>query len=210
MRFVNMFYKAVILALGLVALPWAATAGEAKSNSTAEPSTPKVARTEHYWLDFLNLGGAGGFGVAGVQVNFAAKNKQWMVSYRVLDQDFLFIHRVERGSGEAINGRVSEYGLSRMWHRASRGGYFNASVGLSVLRGDIGSDCAEVNRGWGILFSIEYECRREQFTTLGVPLRLSAGGGRYAGLAVHLDVNLNLKKPFAGITLSIPIGSFAR
>ena len=83
-------------------------------------------------------------------------------------------------------------------------------MGLSVLHGDIGTDCVETDRSSGITISVQYECRREQFRTLGVPLRVSAGGGRHVGIAAHLDLNLNLEEPFIAFSFSIPIGTFAR
>ncbi len=196
--------------LGLAVSPWAAAVGEEKSDSVGQTKPVHGGRSKHYWIDVLNLGAGGDFGVAGVQFNFAAKDKQWMASYRVLEQDFIFNHRVERSSGNAIKGQIHEFGISRVWHRPSRGGYVNASVGLSVLRGDVGSDCEQTHRNSGFILGARYECRREQFSTLGLPLRLSAGGGRYVGIAMHLDLNLNLEEPFVLLSLSMPIGTFAR
>ena len=105
--------------------------GEGNSDSVVESKPVEGGRSKHYWLDVLNLGGGDDFGVAGVQFNFSAKDAQWMASYRVLDQDFLFRHRVERGSQQAIEGEMSELGL------IGCGTFLHGAVTLMLLWGSV-------------------------------------------------------------------------
>lgn len=167
------------------------------------PESPK----KHYWAD-LNFGGANGkYFTLGLQAHFAANEKQWMASFRKYDQDFLFRTINERGTGTSIDGEIKEISLSRVWHKAGTWRYVDTSVGISLLKGRIGTNCGKSEIGF---LNSTQQCDKKVFTTLGIPIRLSAGAGRYLGLAIHLDINLNIEEPTIGGSSSIPIGTFAR
>lgn len=167
-------------------------------------------KTGAIWIEAPNLGGvrdAGndGFLAMGFDINVPAAKRTVALGYREMKQDFLS-SRYDRETELRIDGRLKVISVSRLWHRPARKGYLSGSVGLSFLRGHMGEDCNQVE---SFLFP-RYSCDSKIVSTVGIPLRISAGFGRYVGIAAHIELNLNPEVPYILTTFSFPIGKFAR
>lgn len=170
----------------------------------------KSCQPEYIWLEAFNLGGGSStsdvsFSTAGLTFNVPFEDKMIALGYRVMDQDFLSSRR-DRNNNRSIDGRLKSISLSRVWHWPARFGYLSSSVGLGYISGEIGKNCDQVP---SFLYA-HFVCETEDVSTMGVPLRVSAGFGRYAGIAVHMEANINADVPYFMSTISIPLGKFAR
>lgn len=161
------------------------------------------------WVEAFNLGGGGGGGAsfltAGLDLNAPYKEHAIALGYRNLSQNYLS-SRYDRDNGLPIEGRLKVISASRLWHWPSRLGYVSSSIGLSVLSGEVGKHCEQMS---SFLYP-RYSCKSKTVSTVGIPLRLSAGFGRYIGIAAHLELNLNTEASYILSTISLPIGRFAR
>lgn len=196
------YYGAIgILMLGLIGRVDTATAGDCIPH---EPCSP-----DYIWVEALNLGGGGGGGVslaaAGFDVNVPFNENMVSLGYRTMSQGFIS-SRYDRGGQFEIDGKLRVTSMSRVWHRPSRLGYVSSSIGLSLISGEVGKNCDQVP---SFLYP-RYHCDREKVSTVGVPMRVSAGFGRYVGIAAHLELNLNPEVPYIIATFSFPIGKFTR
>lgn len=160
-------------------------------------------------MEALNLGGGGSGGMsflaAGFDLNVPLAENTVAFGYRSMTQDFLS-SRYDRSTGSPIEGKLKVMSASRVWHWPARYGYVSSSVGLSLLNGTLGEDCEKANS----IFYPRFSCVSKDVSTVGIPLRVSAGFGRYAGIAAHFEINLNPEAPYILYMVSFPIGKFAR
>jgi hypothetical protein len=162
---------------------------------------------EHYWLETSVMGDKDDGIALGLHFNIHTDNHSWTIGYRALDQDFIFGSRDDKSTGAGIEGQIRELSVAKLWHWPFKYGYASLSAGGSLLKGDWGTNCGErISQfiGW------RRECDRNEFTTIGIPLRATASFGRYVGIGFSAEVNINAEEPYVLLGINIPIGGFAR
>ncbi len=118
---------------------------------------------------------------------------------------------VDAQTNQSINTQLQETSLAYEVHKPRKLGYFTYSIGLGVLSGVAAENCvveAEDPREYSIV-TVKI-CDKNDFSTVSVPLRATMGFGKYVGIAITGELNLNAEYPFTSFKISLPIGGFAK
>lgn len=167
-------------------------------------SSVSSADERQYWGEF----GSDLIAPGGVSVNFGTLkgNSGWTLSFHRINQELALSSVRDRISEDDLEPSLDAVSVLKTWGLSGSWWKSNVSAGLGYATGVWGSNC-ELESTFIVS---SFLCDIENINTFGVPVKLTAAIGKYAGIGAELFLFITPERRYGSLSIVIPIGRFTK